>query len=142
MAGYSGTPLTKKLGIKEDHEIALVAAPLDFDAALAPLRDGVVVRRDMKGKSRFDVIVFFTTERALLDRRFGPLSKRLKPAGALWIAWPKKASGVATDLGDGVVRAVGLDEGLVDNKVCAIDDVWSGLRFVIRVAKRPGAPRR
>ena len=136
MAGYSATPLTKKLGIKEGHAVAFVGAPTGFDATLGTLPDGVVVRRDMKSKSRLDVVVFFATERGHLEQRFGPLSKRLHPAGALWVAWPKKASGVATDVGESIVRAVGLDEGLVDNKVCAIDDVWSGLRFVIRVANR------
>jgi hypothetical protein len=89
-----------------------------------------------------DVVLFFVTRRAELERRFSALARALEPAGGLWIAWPKKTAGVATDLSENVVREVGLDNGLVDNKVCAVDDVWSGLRFVYRLADRPAAGAR
>jgi len=135
VAGYSGTPLPKKLGIKEGARLALVAAPDDFvESALAPLPDQVELRARARG--RLDVIVFFTKSRADLERRFGKLASALDPAGALWIAWPKRSSGVETDLTEDVLREVGLPQGLVDTKVCAIDDTWSGLRFVIRKENR------
>src|SRR5262249_5498504 len=121
--------------------LALVSAPSSFDHTLGPLPAGVKVRRQARG--RLDVIVFFATRRAELARRFSPIARALEPDGALWVAWPKKTSGVATDLVEQVVQQVGLDAGLVDNKVCAIDDTWSGLRFVYRVADRPkGRPSR
>jgi hypothetical protein len=136
-AGYSGTPLPKKLGIKEGSLVALVGAPAGFDETLGELPPAVEIRRQARGP--LDVIVFFTTRRAELARRFPTLARALAPAGGLWIAWPKKASGVATDLVFLDVQDVGLAAGLVDNKVCAIDDVWSGVRFVIRLKDRlPG----
>jgi hypothetical protein len=134
-AGYSGTPLAQKLGIKEGTRLALVAAPAGFaKSALAPLPDGVDVRARARGP--LDVIVFFTKSRADLERRFAKLAAALQPAGALWIAWPKRSSGIATDLTEDTLREVGLPQGLVDNKVCAIDGTWSGLRFVIRRENR------
>jgi len=133
MAGYSGTPLIRKLGIKPDSRVALVAAPDDFARTL-----GIEPRSPRKSR---DVIVFFATARATLARRFGALARTLAPAGGFWIAWPKRASGVPTDLTDNVVREIGLAAGLVDNKVCAIDDTWSGLRFVIRVKDRQQVKR-
>jgi hypothetical protein len=136
MAGYSGTPLPKKLGIKEGARLALVGAPNAFlESTLAPLPDEVELRARARGP--LDVIVFFTKSRAELERRFGKLASALDPAGALWIAWPKRASGVPTDLTEDTLREVGLPQGLVDTKVCAIDDIWSGLRFVIRKENRP-----
>jgi hypothetical protein len=141
MAGYSGTPLPKKLGIKPGHRLALMNAPNGFLQSLGELPDGVEVLNEPRGGPALDVIVYFTTELADLKRRFSGLAKRMAPAAGLWIAWPKRASGVATDLTEDIIRAVGLDAGLVDNKVCAIDDTWSGLRFVIRVQDRP-KPRR
>lgn len=141
MAGYSGTPLPKKLGIKEGHKVAFVSAPAELDVVLGPLPDGVRVATSARGKD-FDVVVFFTTRRADLSRRFGPLSKRIHPAGGLWIAWPKRASGVPTDVTEDVVREIALDIGLVDNKVCAIDETWSGLRCVYRVKDRPKTKKR
>ncbi len=135
-AGYSGTPLPKKLGLKPGHSVAFLAAPADFDGALGPLPDDVTVRRDLRGSKQLDVIVFFTKKRAELVRRFVGLADRLDPAGGLWVAWPKRASGVATDVTGDVVREVALAHGLVDNKVCAIDDTWSGLRVVIRKTDR------
>jgi hypothetical protein len=139
MAGYSQTPLDRKLGIKPDHAVALLNTPDGFLEYLGPLPDGVQIVDDPKPK--LDVVVLFVKEAADLKRTFGRVARRLNPAGGLWVAWPKKASGVATDLTDNVVRRIGLDAGLVDNKVCAIDEVWSGLRFVIRVQGRPKTPR-
>ena len=135
MAGYSGTPLPKKLGITEGTRLALLAAPEGFARTLRPLPPGVEVRSQARG--RLDVIVFFATRRRELERRFPAMVRALEPAGGLWVAWPKKASCVATDLTFEPVQEIGLDAGLVDNKVCAIDDTWSGLRFVYRVADRP-----
>jgi hypothetical protein len=135
VAGYSGTPLPKKLGIKEGARLALVGAPGGFlESTLVPLPDHVDVRTRARGP--LDVIVFFTKSRAELERRFGKLASALEPAGALWIAWPKRSSGVATDLDENVLREVGLPQGLVDTKVCAVDDTWSGLKFVIRKENR------
>src|SRR5262245_30168164 len=116
MAGYSQTPLDRKLGIKPDHAVALVNAPDGFLAYLGPLPEGARATDDPKAK--LDVAVLFVKAAAELKRAFARLAKRLNPAGGLWVAWPKKASGVATDLTEDVVRRVGLDAGLVDNKVC------------------------
>ena len=135
--GYSGTPLPRKLGVKPGARLAVLAAPANFDRTLGALPDGVAVRRQARG--RVDVIVFFVTRRAELARRFSALARALEPDGGLWVASPKKASGVATDLVFEAVQEVGLAAGLVDNKVCAIDDTWSGLRFVRRVADRPSS---
>jgi len=137
MAGYSGTPLPQKLGIKANHLIALVNAPDRFAATLAPLPDDVVIHDGLPKAGSLDVIVFFTKSVAELKARFPALAKRLKPDGGLWIGWPKKASGVATDVTEDKLREIILPTGLVDNKVCAIDDTWSGLRFVVRVVDRP-----
>ncbi len=133
-AGYSGTPLPKKLGIREGSRVAVVSAPDGFSRVLGPLPTGVEVRTGARG--RCDVVVFFVTRRAELARRFPGFVRALEPDGGLWIAWPKKTSGVATDLVFESVQTVGLDAGLVDNKVCAIDTTWSGLRFVRRVTDR------
>lgn len=140
MAGYSSTPLPKKLGIKEGHTLALIDAPSGFDRALGALPFGVAVERETKGRpGTLDVIVMFSKSAADFRRQFTPLAKRLRPSGGLWAAWPKKASGVVTDLTEDVVRGHALECGLVDNKVCAIDDVWSGLRVVYRLVDRPKA---
>jgi hypothetical protein len=133
-AGYSGTPLPKKLGIKEGSRCAFLGAPPEFAEALGTLPAGVDVKT--AAKPALDVIVLFTTSRADLAKRFPAAAKALAPTGGLWVAWPKKASGAATDLTEDVVRAVGLPTGLVDNKVCAIDATWSGLRFVLRLKDR------
>jgi hypothetical protein len=135
-AGYSGTPLPRKLGIREGARVCLLAAPEEFDATLGPLPDGVTVRRQVRGS--LDVIVAFFTRRTALERRLAQLKEALEPAGGLWIAWPKRASGVASDLDENAVRELGLAHGLVDNKVCAIDATWSGLRLVYRLRDRPG----
>jgi len=138
-AGYSGTPLVSKLGIKPGTTLGLIGAPDDFDRTLGELPDGVAVRRRLQG--RLDVIVAFFVERSALERRLPALRGALQPAGGLWLAWPKRAAGVATDLSDTVVRELGLAAGLVDNKVCAIDAVWSGLRLVYRLRDRPAISR-
>jgi hypothetical protein len=130
-----GAPLPRKLGIKPGSRLALIGAPEDLGARLGELPHGVVVRRRAQGPC--DVIVAFFTRGAELERRLPSLKRALDSAGGLWIAWPKRSSGVQTDLGDGSVREAGLAAGLVDNKVCAIDETWSGLRFVYRVRDRP-----
>jgi hypothetical protein len=136
MAGYSGTPLAKKLGIGEGHRVAILRAPDDFAATLSELPDAVKVLG--AGKSEVDVAILFVRSRAELEKGHRAAALRLHPKGGLWIAWPKRASGIATDMNENVAREVILPTGLVDNKVCAIDDVWSGLRFVIRLENRPG----
>lgn len=135
MAGYSGTPLPRKLGIKEGHDVAFVAAPDGFRETLGELPEGVRIKSRATGP--LDVIVLFVTLRAELERRFERLRPAMDPAAGFWVAWPKRASGVDTDMTEDVAREVGLGEGLVDNKVCAIDETWSGLRLVIRVEDRP-----
>jgi hypothetical protein len=134
VAGYSGTPLAKKLGIREGHRLAFPGAPAGFDHLLE-LPDGVSVKSRTAGP--LDVIVFFTKRRAELERRLPALRRAMAPAAGLWIAWPKRASGVETDMTEDVGRELGLANRLVDNKVCAIDETWSGLRLVIRLADRP-----
>jgi hypothetical protein len=133
-AGYSGTPLPTKLGIKPGARVVLVAAPPEAQTLIAPLPERAVMRSQLRGEA--DVIVCFAPRRRDLDRRFGALERALARDGSLWIAWPKRASGVETDLTESVVREVGLAHGLVDTKVCAISDVWSGLRFVRRLRDR------
>jgi hypothetical protein len=133
-AGYSGTPLPRKLGIKPGARLGLIGAPGGFDITLGGLPPGAVFTH---ARGPLDVIVAFFESRSALAHRLPALRDALDPAGGLWIAWPKRSSGVETDLGDGVVRELGLAAGLVDNKVCAIDEVWSGLRFVYRLADRP-----
>ena len=133
-AGYSGTPLAKKLGIKEGARVAFVDAPEGFDDTVAPLPDGVEVARQARAGT--DVVVFFTTRRARLEQRIDRLRKAIEPDGAVWVAWPKRASGVPTDMTEQEIREVVLPLGLVDNKVCAIDETWSGLRLVIRLEHR------
>jgi hypothetical protein len=137
MAGYSGTPLAKKLGIKADHRVALVNAPRGFERTLAGLPPGVVLETDGSGLDLFDVVVLFIANRSVLVAEFGDWAKRLHLAGGLWVAWPKKTSGITSDLSENAVREFGLAAGLVDNKVCAVDDTWSGLRFVYRLQDRP-----
>jgi DUF3052 family protein len=136
-AGYSGTPLVQKLGIKEGHRVATVDAPRGFPTTLGKLPAAATMKSALDGKGAFDVIVFFVREKKELAKRFSTAAKRLHPAGGLWIAWPKKASGVETDVTENTVREIALAAGLVDNKVCAIDDIWSGLRCVVRLVNRP-----
>jgi hypothetical protein len=134
MAGYSSTSLPAKLGIKDGARVAFVRAPTEFAAALGALPDGVTVRERLRGP--LDVIVVFVTRRRDLERRLAALRRAMDPAAGLWVAWPKRASGVQTDMTEDIVREVALPTGLVDNKVCAIDDTWSGLRLVIRRSER------
>jgi len=133
MAGYSGTPLSKKLGIKPDSRWLLVGAPPGFEVPDAP---------DPSRRGPFDVVLAFATTHTDLLDHLETYRPQLDPAGGLWIAWPKKASGVGTELTEDVVRVEGLAHRLVDNKVCAVDEVWSGLRLVIRIEDRPGRSRR
>jgi hypothetical protein len=136
MAGYSGTPLARKLGVKEGQTIGVLGAPDGFTDVLAEtLPAGVVLRTRATGP--LDVVVSFHTRRADLERRLPALLRGLDVDGGLWVAWPKKASGVPTDITEDTVRDVFLPLGLVDNKVCAIDDTWSGLRVVWRTERRP-----
>ena len=134
MVGYSGTALARKLGITEGARVALLGAPEGFDDELAPLPEGVTVLRRLA--AGIDVAVLFVTERRELERRFPAVAKAVFPAGGFWVAWPKRASKVPTDLTEDVLREVGLPQGLVDNKVCAVTDIWSGLRFVWRKENR------
>jgi hypothetical protein len=134
MAGYSGTPLPKKLGLKPGQRTAFVRAPPGVLALLEPLPSGVTPARHNEG---VDIAVLFTRSADELQADFSGLAERLAPAGMLWVAWPKRASKVPTDLKEDAVRRIGLESGLVDVKVCAIDEIWSGLKFVRRLASRP-----
>lgn len=150
-AGYSGTPLAKKLGIKDHVSVLLVAPPAGFEALLereelpatAKVKRAPAVKPSRAASTSaeaFDVIVYFSKSAAEFQAALPALRQRMTPACGLWISWPKKSSGVTTDLTETVVREVILDAGLVDNKVCAIDETWSGLRVVIRLKDRPPAP--
>jgi len=130
--GYSGTPLVEKLGIKPGAKLKFVSEPKGFDALLGELPEGS--RFAMSGS--LDLAMLFAKARSDLVKGFSRLRERLEPNGMLWVAWPKKTSGVETDLTEGVVRTFGLESGLVDVKVCAIDDTWSGLKFVRRLKDR------
>ena len=135
MAGYSGTPLAKKLGFKEGFRVGFVNPPKGFQQELGPLPDGVKIF-DARLPKPLDLVIFFAGSQQILKREFPKLAQKLEKNGMLWIAWPKKASGVATDLSDNSVRQIGLDAGLVDVKVCAVNDIWSGLKFVYRLEDR------
>jgi len=137
--GYSGTPLPKKLGIKPGHRIRLIGAPEGFGGTLGELpRPVEVVEGDDEDGARLDLVLFFTDSADALRTRFDALAASLTPAGMLWVAWPKKASKVPTDLTEDGVRRIALGRGMVDVKVCAIDATWSGLKLVYRLADRPG----
>ncbi|HEV7680811.1 MAG TPA: hypothetical protein VGO68_01715 [Pyrinomonadaceae bacterium] len=135
MAGYSGTPLVKKLGFKSGFRAGLVNSPPGFQTELVQLPDNVSLAVHKLDK-QLDLIVLFVDSQQALNRDFSKLARKLVENGMLWIAWPKKASGVVTDLSEGIVRNIGLEAGLVDVKVCAINDVWSGLKFVYRIKDR------
>ncbi len=128
--GSPGTPLAAKLGIAAGHVVAVVDDPGHFRDLVAPLPPRVALRQTARGRA--DVAVAFTVRRAALARRLGSLSRLVFPAGALWVCWPKRSSGVATDLTEDTVRATALPHGLVDVKVAAVDETWSGLKFVWR----------
>jgi hypothetical protein len=135
-AGYAGTPLARKLGIGEGDEVALIGAPERFEDTLGELPDVASLHTDLADDARYDVIVAFITQRSELEAELPRLRIRMAPACGLWIAWPKRASSVPSDVTDQVIRDVVLPTGLVDNKVCAIDETWSGLRLVIRKQNR------
>jgi hypothetical protein len=134
MAGYSGTPLPKKLGIKEQFRVCLIGMPSEVETEL---KNALANCRVAKDREPLDFAVIFVKSGADLERNFSRLSLRLAAAGMLWVSWPKRASGVATDLSEDQVRQIGLQAGLVDVKVCAVNQVWSGLKFVIPVKDRP-----
>jgi hypothetical protein len=142
MAGYSGTPLAKKLGIRPRDRVVLIDDPQGFIEALGELPPGVEVLHTLERGAIANVVVFFVTKQSQLEQRFSKLAKRLDPSGGLWVSWPKRASGVATDVSEITVRKVALAAGLVDNKVCAVDETWSGLRCVVRLKDRPRKPLR
>ena len=135
MAGYSGTPLVKKLGIKPDFSIAFLNPPTNFVNQLE-LPPGVTVKSISKSKG-LDFILLFVKTRAILTGAFAQCAQKLTSNGMLWVSWPKRASGVATDVNENVVREIGLAAGLVDVKICAVDETWSGLKFVYRLKDRP-----
>ena len=134
MAGYSSTPLAKKLGIKEGSRIGLVNEPKGFQSELGKLPDKAEFVARLTNS--LDIILFFVLTERELARNFSKLAKKLVANGMIWIAWPKKSSGVTTDLSFENVQRIGLDAGLVDVKICAIDDTWSGLKFVYRLKDR------
>ena len=134
-AGYSGTPLPVKLGIKDGHRVGLVSAPPAFEATLGTLPAGVALRRQLRGP--LDVLVYFTKDAADLATKVERLGAAIEVDGAVWVAWPKRASKVPTDITEDVVRDLALPLGLVDNKVAALDETWSGLRLVWRRELRP-----
>ena len=139
MAGYSGTPLAKKIGIKDGSRIALVNAPKNFQSELGDLPANVqFVNQTAKS---LDIILFFVLTERVLAKDFPKLAARLIANGMIWIAWPKKSSGVATDLTFDRVQRIGLNAGLVDVKICAVDDTWSGLKFVYRLKDRPSVDK-
>jgi hypothetical protein len=135
MAGYSGTPLVQKIGIKAGHRLVLRNHPASFLRDLGKLPDGVTQSGRLAGKA--NVVVFFADRLAALENDFSALARTMEADGMLWVAWPKRASGLPTDLTEDIVRRVALERGLVDVKVCAIDDTWSGLKLVIRLKDRP-----
>ena len=138
MAETSATPLFQKLGIKPGHRVAFADAPADFPRTLGPLPAGCQqVSVDGEDAEPLDVIVCFGLGQAAVRKTCAQWKRRLAPNGGLWLCWPKKASGVATDLADSDVQKIGLDAGLVDNKICAIDATWSAMRFVYRLRDRP-----
>jgi hypothetical protein len=137
VAGYSGTPLAGKLGIREGVTLVLLYAPENLELELP---SGVVVRHQARGRA--DVAVAFFTEARKLEQRMDSLASMIFPSGGLWVAWPKKASGLETDITDGAVRNAALPRGLVDNKVCAVDATWSALRLVWRLENRSPVSRR
>jgi len=137
MAGYSGTPLPQKLGIKGNSRVTVLGAPDDFGATLGLLPPGATVTDRFVGAQRADIILLFVRNQSDVVRRFSHAARHLEPAGGLWVVWPKKTSRLASDVTEDTIRAVAVAAGLVDNKVCAVDEIWSGLRCVIRLKDRP-----
>ena len=137
MAGYSGTPLPKKLGLKPNLRVAFFQLPVEVKTELKKaLADCQLVKDAKDSSDKFDFAMIFIKSQADMKEQFSRLARRLTPAGMLWVSWPKKTSGVVTDLGENDVRRIGLAAGLVDVKVCAVNEIWSGLKFVIRVKDR------
>ncbi len=134
MAGYSKRSLVNKLGIKAGHNLFFLNPPENYHQTLGPLPESTTVVADLHGP--IDFIQFFTTQQAELKRRFPELKRALAQNGMLWISWPKGSAKVPTDLNENIVREIGLKHGLVDIKVCAVDEVWSGLKFVYRIKDR------
>jgi hypothetical protein len=134
LAGFSGKSLIQKLGIKAGVRLGIFEAPTGFDATLGQLPDGVTKTTTLRGSH--DVVLLFAKSKKPLETRFDEVAKVVAPAGSFWVCWPKKTSGVLSDLDENIVRAVGLNRGWVDIKVCAIDDIWSGLKFVTRLSHR------
>ena len=137
MAGYSGTPLAKKLGIKAGTTVCLSHAPKHYGGLVAPLPDGVRLVRRVNETT--DLVHIFVTRRKALESGLTSTLKSMRPDAAVWVSWPKKSSGVVTDITEDTIRAVALPMGLVDIKVCAVDDVWSGLKLVVRKERRQPA---
>ncbi len=135
IAGYSKKTLVEKLGIKPGRTGAILNSPRGYAATLGKLPENVELKKELGGRLEF--IHFFCREKQELQRRFPALKSSLAPDGMLWVSWPKGSSGVATDLNENRVREIGLAHGLVDVKVCAVDEVWSGLKFVIPLKARP-----
>jgi hypothetical protein len=140
MAGYSGTPLAKKLGIKPATRLFSVGAPGHYDELLAPLPEGV---KQVRKIDDADVAHFFVTARARLEKELRTAVPKMQQDAAIWVSWPKKSAKVATDITEDTVREVALPLGLVDIKVCAVDEIWSGLKLVIRkeLRQKPGRSR-
>lgn len=138
-SGYSGTPLPKKLGIKEGMRVALLHAPDEIESILGDLPAGVKLQHGLSKKEQVDLVVGFVTERSHLEKNIGWILTTLGPEGTFWVSWPKRASGVPTDMTEDVVREIALPLGWVDTKVCAIDEIWSGLKLVLRKELRPKA---
>lgn len=135
-SGYSGTPLSKKLGIKEGHRVVTMVAPGNLGDLLEPLPSGVRTQSGPRGSAQFDVLLVFVRTHRELTERFTRAQRRMQTDGGLWVCWPKRTSPLASELRESDVRAHGFAEGLVDNKVCAVDGDWSGLRFVVRLRDR------
>jgi hypothetical protein len=133
-AGYSGTPLAQKLGFKSGHTVCAIGAPPDYEELLAPLPEGVKIARKLRGTE--DAIHFFSKDREELTKLLPTLMKGIRPDGMIWISWPKKASGIPSTITEDGIREVALPLGLVDIKVCAVDETWSGLKLVIRRENR------
>jgi hypothetical protein len=133
MAGYSGTPLVKKLGIRSQFRVAFFRLPPEVKTEL---EDNLAHCR-AAGPGPLDFVMIFVKSQAELRKQFPQFARQLAPAGMLWVSWPKKSSGVTTDVGENDVRGIGLEAGLVDVKVCAVSEIWSGLKFVTRVKDRP-----
>ena len=140
MAGYSGTPLAKKLGLKEGSRIFLANAPKNYAALVAPLPDGVQMASRISGTT--DLVHLFSVSRRDLERALRAALAKLRDDAQIWVSWPKKSSGVPTDITEDTIRALALPMGLVDIKVCAVDEVWSGLKLVVRRENRTTARRR